>query len=50
MTQSFIAFSPGLELNIAFLTGWRELLLLLWLLMKRVTVEQWEKRAVESAL
>jgi hypothetical protein len=50
LTQSFIAFlSPGLKLNIAFITGWGELLLLLWLLIKGVSVEQWEKRAAEAA-
>ena len=30
-------------------TGWGELLLPLWLLIKGVNVEQWEKRALESA-
>jgi hypothetical protein len=35
--------------NIIFFTSWGELLLLLWLLIKGVNVEQWEKRAAESA-
>lgn len=46
--QSFAAFL-GYNLSIIFFTGWGELLLLLWLLIKGVNVEQWEKRAAESA-
>jgi hypothetical protein len=40
---------PNLEVNIALFTSWGELFLALWLLMKGVNVEQWEKRARESA-
>src|SRR5574341_2655308 len=46
--QSFAAFL-GYNLSIIFFTGWGELFLLLWLLIKGVNVEQWEKRALESA-
>jgi Domain of unknown function (DUF4386) len=42
--QSFAAFL-GYNLSIIFYTGWGELLLLMWLLIKGVNVEQWEKRA-----
>ena len=44
--QSFAAFL-GYNLSIIFFTGWGELLLLLWLLIKGVNVEQWHKRALE---
>lgn len=48
--QSFAAFLlPGLKLNIIFYTSWGELLLPLWLVIKGVNVEQWERRALESA-
>jgi hypothetical protein len=45
--QSFAAF---LDYNVSliFYTGWGELLLLLWLLIKGVNVEQWKARALES--
>src|SRR5574341_984313 len=46
--QSFAAVL-GYNLSIIFYTGWGELLLLLWLLIKGVNVEQWNKRAAESA-
>jgi len=46
--QSFAAFL-GYNLSIIFFTGWGELFLLLWLLIKGVNVEQWNKRAAESA-
>ena len=46
--ESFAAFL-GYNVSIIFYTGWGELLLLLWLLIKGVNVEQWEKRALESA-
>ncbi len=39
---------PGYELNIAIFTFWGELFLPLWLLIKGVNVEQWEKRYRES--
>lgn len=48
--QSFAAFLwPDFKVNIALFTAWGELLLPLWLLIKGVNVEQWEKRASESA-
>ena len=46
--ESFAAFL-GYNLSIIFFTGWGELFLLLWLLIKGVNVEQWNKRAAESA-
>jgi len=46
--QSFAAFL-GYNVSIIFFTSWGELLFLMWLLIKGVNVEQWEKRAVESA-
>jgi hypothetical protein len=48
--QSFATFLlPNLEVNIALLTGWGELLFTLWLLIRGVNVEQWKKRALASA-
>jgi uncharacterized protein (DUF486 family) len=48
--DSFAAFLlPGLKVNVIFFTAWGELLILLWLLIKGVDVEQWNKRALESA-
>jgi len=46
--QSFAAFL-GYNVSIIFFTSWGELLFLLWLLIKGVNVEQWEKRATEAA-
>jgi len=46
--ESFATFL-GYNVSIIFFTSWGELLLLLWLLIKGVNVEQWEKRALESA-
>jgi len=46
--ESFAAFL-GYNVSIIFYTGWGELLLLLWLLIKGVNVEEWHKRAAESA-
>src|SRR5829696_1514725 len=40
---------PNAGVNLIFITSWGELLLLLWLLIKGVNVEQWEKRAHEPA-
>ena len=40
---------PGAEVNIATFTFWGEVLLPLWLLIKGINVEQWEKRALESS-
>jgi hypothetical protein len=50
LIQSFAAFLlPNLEVNIALFTFWGEVLFPLWLVIKGVNVEQWEKRARESA-
>jgi len=46
--QSFAAFL-GYNVSIIFFTSWGELLLLLWLLIKGVNVEQWKKRVGEFA-
>ena len=46
--ESFAAFL-GYNVSIIFFTGWGELLILLWLLIKGVNVEEWHKRAAESA-
>jgi uncharacterized protein DUF4386 len=46
--QSFASFL-GYNVSIILFTSWGELLFLLWLLIKGVNVEQWEKRALESA-
>ncbi len=40
---------PSLGVNIALFTFWGEVLFPLWLLIKGVNVERWEKRALESA-
>jgi len=40
---------PGSNLSIGLVTGLSEIFFLLWLLIKGVNVEQWEKRALESA-
>lgn len=42
-------FLPNFGVSINMFTGWAELFLCLWLLIKGVNVEQWEKRATESA-
>jgi len=39
---------PDFGLAVNLVTGWTELLLCLWLLIKGVNVEQWEKRERES--
>ena len=50
LVDSFAAFLvPGLQVQIALFTFWGEVLLPLWLLIKGVNVEQWEKRALASA-
>jgi hypothetical protein len=50
LIQDFAAFLfPNLVVNIILITGWGELLLPLWLLIKGVNGEQWKKRALESA-
>jgi uncharacterized protein DUF4386 len=48
VVQSFAAFL-GYNVNIILFTGLGELVFLLWLLIKGVNVEQWKKRAFESA-
>jgi hypothetical protein len=40
---------PGSNLSIGLITGLSEIFFLLWLLIKGVNVEKWEKRALESA-
>jgi hypothetical protein len=40
---------PNFGVAVNMFTGWAELLLCLWLLIKGVNVDQWEKRALESA-
>ncbi|MFQ5651891.1 MAG: DUF4386 domain-containing protein, partial [bacterium] len=47
----FVLFSlfPNFDATIGQFTGWGEILFPLWLLIKGVNVEQWEKRALESA-
>jgi len=48
--QSLAVFLfPGYRLNLIFFTAWGELFLALWLLIKGVNVEQWQKRALASA-
>jgi hypothetical protein len=39
---------PGSNLSIGLITGLAEIMFLLWLLVKGVNVEQWEKRALAS--
>jgi len=48
VVQSFAAFL-GYNVDIILFTGLGELVFLLWLLIKGVNVEQWKKRALESA-
>lgn len=48
VTQS-IAVLLGSSLSIIFITGWGELMLGLWLSIKGVNVEQWQKRALDLA-
>ena len=40
---------PGSNLSIGLFTGLAEIIFLLWLLIKGVNVEKWEKRAAESS-
>ena len=50
LIQDFAAFLfPNLGVNIILITGWGELVFPLWLLIKGVNVEQWEKRALAFA-
>jgi hypothetical protein len=41
-------FIPDFGVSINMFTGWAELILCLWLLIKGVNVEEWEKRAQEA--
>jgi hypothetical protein len=47
----FAIFSlfPNVDATIGQFTGWGEILFPLWLLIRGVNVERWEKRALESA-
>jgi len=47
-TDSFTVFL-GYEPTLGMITCWGEVLFLLWLLIKGVNVEQWEKRALGSS-
>ncbi len=50
LIQSFATFLiPDFQVNIALFTFWGEVLFPLWLVMRGVNVEQWKKRAYESA-
>ncbi len=50
LAESAAAFLlPNYGLRIGMITGLGEVLFPLWLLIKGVNVEQWEKRAIESA-
>src|SRR5215467_6644995 len=50
LIDSFAALLfPNLNVNIVLFTGWVEVVFALWLVIKGVNVEQWEKRARESA-
>ena len=49
LIDSFIFFLlPTIDVTLSSFTFWGELLLPLWLLIKGVDVEEWEKRALES--
>jgi len=52
LIQSFVGFLvPGLQANLTLLpaiTGWAELFVPLWLLIRGVNVEQWKKLALAS--
>jgi hypothetical protein len=47
--ESSLSSPQPARVNIALFTSWGELFLALWLLIKGVNVEQWKKRARESA-
>ncbi len=40
---------PNFDATVSLFTWWGELLIALWLLIKGVNIEQWEKRALEPA-
>jgi len=48
LAQTFAAFL-NVDLNIIVFTSWGELALALWLLIRGVNVEQWQKRALAMA-
>jgi len=48
LIDSFAVFL-GYSVGIGLFTAWGEMLFILWLLIKGVNAEQWEKRAAESA-
>jgi hypothetical protein len=51
LSEFFTAFFlPNDEVKIGMFTAWGEVLFPLWLLIKGVNAEQWEKRATEPAL
>lgn len=41
-------FIPDFGVSVNMITGWAELILCLWLLIKGVNVEEWEKRALKA--
>jgi len=49
MQKPLFFLFPNFDTTVSEFTFLGELLLLLWLLIKGVNVEQWEKRALESA-
>ncbi|HLY26178.1 MAG TPA: DUF4386 domain-containing protein [Aggregatilineales bacterium] len=50
LIQDFSAFLfPNLAVNVILLTGWGELIFPLWLLVRGINVERWEKRALAAA-
>jgi hypothetical protein len=42
-------FFPNFGVSINMITGWAELFLCLWLLIKGVDVEQWNQRSLQTA-
>ena len=49
LVESFTAFLlPNFQVQVALFTFWGEVLLPLWLLIKGVNVEQWQKRALTA--
>lgn len=49
LIQSFAAFLfPDFGINLSLITGWGELIFTVWLLIRGVNVERWEKQARES--
>jgi hypothetical protein len=44
-----VVLLPNHKVNIALFTGWGELFLALWLLVRGVDVEKWETRARQAA-